>query len=72
MEQGRIIENGENIVYVWYDARQKQVKRAYVSNEEELYRALCEINVYDEMNLRSTGNNPVIDKDTLIEMEKTG
>ena len=66
------IENGENIVYVWYDARQKQVKRAYVSNEEELYRALCEINVYDEMNLRSTGNNPVIDKDTLIEMEKTG
>lgn len=66
------IENGENIVYVWYDARQKQVKRAYVSNEEELYRALCEINVYDEMNLWSTGNNPVIDKDTLIEMEKTG
>ena len=66
------IENGENIVYVWYDARQKQVKRAYVSNEEELCRALCEINVYDEMNLRSTGNNPVIDKYTLIEMEKTG
>ena len=25
------IENGENIVYVWYDARQKHVKRAYVS-----------------------------------------
>jgi hypothetical protein len=48
------------------------VKRAYVSNEEELYRALCEINGYDEMNSRSTGNNPVIEKDTLIEMEKTG
>lgn len=66
------IENGENIVYVWYDARQKLVKRAFVSNEEELYRALCEINVYDEMNLRSAGKNPVIDKETLIEMEKTG
>ncbi len=66
------IENGENIVYVWYDARQKQVKKAYVSNEEELYRALCEINVYDELNLRSAGKNPVIDKETLIEMERTG
>lgn len=61
------IEMGKKIVFIWYDPRQKDIKKAYVSNEEELFCALCEINVYEGID-----KNLIVDMDMLMEMEKKG
>lgn len=69
------VEAGDNIVFVWYDLEQGYVRKAYVSNEEELYQALCEINVYDCRKFASSGvfdKNFIVDIDMLMEMEKKG
>lgn len=65
------IESGNNIIFIWYDFGQKYVRKAYVSNVEELYRALCEINSYDGRK-NVSDEKFVVNIDMLMEMEKKG
>ena len=60
-----VIGQGETILFLWYSPEQMCVKKVYVSNEEELYNALCEINVYE-----GKDKSVIIDMDMLMEMEK--
>lgn len=69
----QVIESGRKMIFIWYDTKQKYVRKANVSNREELYEALCEINVYDGTGIMSnkiSDKNLIVDMDMLMEMEK--
>lgn len=65
----KVVENGDILVFIWYDPETKYVERSSVSNEDELFEALCRINVF-ESKRRSERKSLIVDKDMLIEMSQ--